>query len=88
MLCTTLHQCGPILGAKVCHQYFFIPIVLLDALQLAAGATGLFSQGVTAVVHGCSIHALGHSLGEETGFTMATPQEGSENARNHTRLHS
>ena len=28
-------------------------------LQLAAGATGLFSQGATAVVHGCSIHALG-----------------------------
>ena len=34
-------------------------LVLLDALQLAAGATGLFSQGVTAVVHGCSVHALG-----------------------------
>ena len=34
-------------------------LVLFDALQLAAGATGLFSQGVTAVVHGCSIHALG-----------------------------
>ena len=50
---------GPILGAKVCHQYFLIPISLLNALQLAAGATGLFSQGVTAVVHGCFIHALG-----------------------------
>ena len=34
-------------------------LVLLNALQLAAGAIGLFSQGVTAVVHGCSIHALG-----------------------------
>ena len=34
-------------------------LVLLDALQLAAGATGLFSQGVTAVVHGCSVRALG-----------------------------
>ena len=34
-------------------------LVLLDALQLAAGATGLFSQGSTAVVHGCSVHALG-----------------------------
>ena len=34
-------------------------LVLLDALQLAAGATGLFSQGVTAVVHGCSVCALG-----------------------------
>ena len=63
-------------------------LVLLDALQLAAGATGLFSQGMTAVVHGCSAHALGHNLGEETGFTMATLQEGSKNARNHTRLHS
>ena len=37
----------------------FYQLVLLDALQLAAGATGLFSQGVTAVVHGCSVHALG-----------------------------
>ena len=63
-------------------------LVLLDALQLAAGATGLSSQGVTAVFHGCSVHALGHNLGEETGFTRATLQEGSENARNHTRLHS
>ena len=63
-------------------------LVLLDALQLAAGATGLFSQGVTAVVHGCSVHALGHNLGEETGFIMATLQEGSKNARNYTRLHS
>ena len=88
MLCTTLHQCGPILGAKVCHQYFLLPISLLDALQLAAGATGLSSQGVTAVVHGCSVRALGHNLGEETGFTKATLQEGSKNARNHTRLHS
>ena len=61
-------------------------LVLLDALQLAAGATGLFSQGVTAVVHGCSACALGHNLGEETGFTMATLQEGSENARNHMSL--
>ena len=34
-------------------------LVLLDTLQLAAGATGLFSQGVTAVVHGCSVRALG-----------------------------
>ena len=33
-------------------------LVLLDTLQLAPGATGLFSQGVEAVVHGCSIHAL------------------------------
>ena len=63
-------------------------LVLLDALQLAAGATGLFSQGVTAVVHGCSVRALGHNLGEETGFIMATLQEGSKNARNHTRFHS
>ena len=50
---------GPTLGAKVWHQDFFIPINLLYALQLAAGATYLFSQGVTAVVHGCSVHALG-----------------------------
>ena len=40
--------------------------VLLDTLQSATGATGLYSQGVTAVVHGCSIHALGPILGETT----------------------
>ena len=34
-------------------------LVFLNTFQLAAGATGLFSQGVTAVVHGCSVHALG-----------------------------
>ena len=39
----------------------FTKLVLLDALQLVTGATGLWSQGVTAVVHGCSIHALGPS---------------------------
>ena len=33
-------------------------LVRLDTLQLAMGATGLLCQGVTAVVHGCSIHAL------------------------------
>ena len=43
-----------------------ILLVLLDTLQLAPGATGVFSQGVTAVVHGCSIHALGPILGETT----------------------
>ena len=31
----------------------------LNTLQLPAGAIGLSSQGVTAVVHGCSVHALG-----------------------------
>ena len=33
-------------------------LVLLNTLQLATGVTGLFSQGVTAVVHGCSACAL------------------------------
>ena len=42
----------------------FILLVLLATLQLATGATSLFSQGVTAVVHGCSTHALGPILGE------------------------
>ena len=41
-------------------------LVLLDTLQLATGVTGLYSQGVTAVVHGCSIHALGPIVGEFT----------------------
>ena len=41
-------------------------LVLLNTLQSATGATGLLSQGATAVVHGCSIHALGPILGETT----------------------
>ena len=41
-------------------------LVLLDTLQLATGTTGLWSQGATAVIHGCSIHALGPILGETT----------------------
>ena len=43
-----------------------ILLVLLDTLQLATGATGLWSQGATAVVHGCPICALGPIVGETT----------------------
>ena len=53
----------------------FMLLVLLDTLQLAAGATGLFSQGATAVVHGCSIHALGPILGETTLLAHWAPME-------------
>ena len=51
-------------------------LVLLDALQLGTGATGLFSQGATAVVHGCSIHALdpsGESLHCRRGVGWSPP---------------
>ena len=41
-------------------------LVLLDTLELATGATGLYSQGATAVVHGCSIRALGPTIGKFT----------------------
>ena len=37
--------------------------ILLDTLQLATGAVGLFSQWMTAVVHGYSVHALGQHFG-------------------------
>ena len=47
----------------------FKQLVLFDTLQLAAGVRGLFSQGATAVVHGCSTHALGPILGEFTKTT-------------------
>ena len=43
-----------------------ILLALLDTLQLATGATGLWSQWATAVIHGCSIHAQGPILGETT----------------------
>ena len=81
-------HCGQLHCIAIVTSISLYQLVLLDALQLATGTTGLFSQGATAVVHGCSVHALGHNLGEETGFIMATLQEGSGNARNHTRLHS
>ena len=43
---------------KIVTNISLFLLVLLNTLQLATGATYLFSQGVTAVVHGCSIHAL------------------------------
>ena len=52
------------------------------------GATGLLSQGVTAVVHGCSVCALGHNLGEEQALTETALREGTQNAKEYTRLHS
>ena len=51
----------------------FILSVLLDTLQLATGATGLWSQGTTAVIHGCSIRALGPILGDTTLLVDCTP---------------
>ena len=44
----------------------FYQLVLLDTLQLAAGATGLFCQGATVVVHGCSICVLGPIVSQIT----------------------
>ena len=63
-------------------------LVLLGTFQLATGATGLFSQWVTAVVHGCSVHALGHNLDDGIAFIMATLQDGTQSARKYTRLHN
>ena len=45
------HQCGPILGAKVCHQLLLL--VVFTPTQSAARACRFYLQGVTAVVHGC-----------------------------------
>ena len=50
----------------------FYQLVLLNTLQLATGATGLLSKGATAVVHGCSVRALGHNLGKGRVFTLTT----------------
>ena len=47
--------------------------VLLGTLQLATGATGLWSQGATVVIHGCSTRALGPILGETTLLVDWTP---------------
>ena len=57
----------------------FNQLVLLDTLQLVAGATGFLSQGVTAVVHVCSVCALGRISGEITlllagGVTLSVHQ--------------
>ena len=72
----------------ICHQYFLIPIIFTRCTPVSNWSNRPLLSGVTAVIHGCSVHALGHNLGEETGFIMATLQEGSESTRNHTRLHS
>ena len=45
------HQCGPILGAKVCHQLLLL--VVFTPTQSTARACRFCLQGVTAVVHGC-----------------------------------
>ena len=75
--------------AYFCHQYFLIPICFTQCTPpVSSWSNRPLLSGVTAVVHGCSVCALDYNLGEETGFIMATLQEGSENARNHTRLHS
>ena len=66
----------------------FILLVLLDTLQLATGATGLWSQGATAVSHGCSVRALGHNLGKEPASIQTTLLEGGQSAKDYTRLHS
>ena len=56
----------PYWAPKSVTNISLILLVWFNTLQLATGATGLWSQGATAVVHGCSIHALGPILGETT----------------------
>ena len=45
------HQCGPTLGAKVCHQLLLL--VVFTPTRSAARACRFHLQEVTAVVHGC-----------------------------------
>ena len=56
---TLIHQFGSHIWHHSLTNISLLLLVLLDTLQLAAGATELFSQGATAVVHGCSVCALG-----------------------------
>ena len=65
-LCFWIHGCqsispnwAPHWAPKTVTSISLYQSVFLNTLQLAAGATGLSSQGVTTVVHGCSVHTLG-----------------------------
>ena len=72
------HKIHNYFNCNCCHvtNISLLLLVLLDALQLVTGVTGLFSQGVTAVVHGCSICALdpsGESLLCRRGVGWSPP---------------
>ena len=71
-----LTNVAPHWAPKSVTNISFILLVLLDTLQLATGATGLWSQGATAVTHGCSVHALVHNLGKEPASELDNPPWG------------
>ena len=64
------YQCGPTLGAKVCHQYYSLLWFLLKyTLQLAAGAFRLLHPGGDSSYPWVSVRALGHNLGKDRTIT-------------------
>ena len=57
--------CGYVfVNATVTNIFFVSLFYLINTLQSATGTTGLLSQVVIAVNHGCSVCVLDPSLGE------------------------
>ena len=81
-------DCELVPFCDLCHQYFLITISSTQYTPVSSWSNRPLLSGVTAVVHGCSVHVLGHNLGEEIAFIVATLQEGTWSSRNYTRLHS
>ena len=46
------------------------------------------SQGVTADVHGFTVHALDHNVGKDRAFRFGPLSRGVQSARKYTRLHA
>ena len=70
-LCTTLYQCGPTLGAKVCHQlllYWISSWVSWQGMQVS-------STGGDSSYSWVFIHALDHNLGKEWAINTTSSCE-------------
>ena len=75
-LCTTLHQCGPTLGAKVCHRYYSFSIQLLSGSSLGQqSAFRLLISGGDSSYSWVFIHALDCNLGKEWAINISSSCE-------------
>ena len=77
----TCYQCGPILGAKVCHQLLLL--VNSTPHWLAGRACRFHLQGVTAVVHGWQFMHWA-TIRVQVKRAPSTPQAGEFSAKENT----
>ena len=95
-----MFQCLHVIGSEICklfngkntHIYHDIVTNITIVLDLcnshppvsSTGAFRLLSQGATAVVHGCSVRALDHSMGKSRAFgSWPPPVKGTEREEIH-----